>query len=464
VNLHSCQRGSFRDPSGFIFVRNETIYRQVNLSYKENFNYLKNTGLLDSLQKKRLLVSHEEVNMAAELSDAYLIIKPESIPFISYPYEWCFSQLKDAALLTLDVLQEALQHDMVLKDASAYNIQFNGSKPVFIDTLSFERYTEGRPWVGYRQFCQHFLAPLALISYKDERLSRLLCVYIDGIPLDLAIKSLPFVAILNPGLFFHLYLHAWAQKKYSSKYVFQQKTSSPKASKKIGKRSLYGIIQNLQSTIKGLTWKKKETEWAEYYTFHLYSAAAFENKQNIVKEFLWKCTPNIVWDLGANDGTFSRLASAVGARVIAFDIDPVAVEKNYQTGKKESDDRILPLILDLTNPSPAIGWANKERQSITERGRADVVMALALIHHLAIANNVPLKEIARLFRSMGEWLILEFVPKDDTQVQRLLSSREDVFLEYNEKYFLRDFLESYALVDCRPITDSGRKLFLMKAK
>lgn len=208
----------------------------------------------------------------------------------------------------------------------------------------------------------------------------------------------------------------------------------------------------------------KKTEWAEYYTFHNYSAAAFENKGSIVKEFIRKIAPRTVWDIGANDGAFSRLASEIGARVISFDIDPAAVEKNYQTSKKGSDNRVLPLLLDLTNPSPAIGWANNERLSITGRGRADAVMALALIHHLAIANNVPLREIAQLFSTMGDWLIIEFVPKDDPQVQRLLSTRLDIFHDYNESCFLRDFSGYYDLVDSKPIQGIGRKLFLLKTK
>ena len=465
MNRSICHGSSFRDPSGFLFTRNETLYRQINRSYCDNYDYLKSSGLLDTLQSRNLLIPHEEVDMALAVTpDAYRIIKPEIVPFVSYPYEWCFSQLKDAALITLEIFKESLQHNMVLKDASAYNVQFIGRNPIFIDTLSFERYAEGRPWVGYRQFCQHFLAPLALMSYKDVRLNQLQRVHIDGIPLDLASKLLPFSTSLNLGLFSHLYLHAWAQKRFSSNKAPQQQELSKQAIKGIDKRGLLAIIKSLRSTINGLAWKKKGTEWAEYYTFHNYSAAAFENKKGSIKEFIRKIAPRTVWDIGANDGTFSRLASEIGARVISFDIDPAAVEKNYQTCKKGSDNQVLPLLLDFTNPSPAIGWANKERQSITERGKADAIMALALIHHLAIANNVPLREIAQLFSTMGDWLIIEFVPKDDPQVQRLLSARLDIFHDYNESCFLRDFSGYYNLIDSKPIQGSGRKLFLLKTK
>ena len=195
--------GSFRDPSGFLFSQDGLIYRQINNCYKENYDYLINSGLYKDLLNSGLLISHKEVGSAyARSNDAYKIIRPEPLVFISYPYEWCFSQLRDAALLTLKIQKKSLQHGMSLKDCSAYNIQFKKSKPIFIDTLSFEKYEADRPWVAYKQFCQHFLVPLALMVYKDIRLSQLFRIYIDGIPLDLAIKLLPFYSYFNLSFFF----------------------------------------------------------------------------------------------------------------------------------------------------------------------------------------------------------------------------------------------------------------------
>ena len=213
---------SFRDPSGFLFFQEDILYRQVNLVYQENFNRLVESGLYDHLVNSGKLISHKETELPPpEPETAYKVIQPEQLSFISYPYEWSFSQLKDAALLTLDIQKRALQHGMTLKDSSAYNIQFppEDAKPVLIDTLSFEVYQEGSPWVAYRQFCQHFLAPLALMCFTDERLSQLLRVYIDGISLDLAGSLLPRRTKFNFGLLTHIHLHAAAQKRYAAEDV-----------------------------------------------------------------------------------------------------------------------------------------------------------------------------------------------------------------------------------------------------
>ena len=184
--------GSFRDPNGFVFVSEGTLYRQVNKSYQRHYDLLYSSGLYEALVSRHLLIAHDECDYLPHGNDQiYKVLRPLPVPFVSYPYEWCFSQLKDAALVTLDLQKRALAHNMVLKDASAYNIQFLDGKPLLIDTLSFETYEEGRAWVAYRQFCQHFLAPLVLMSQKDIRLSQLLRVYIDGIPLDLAASLLP---------------------------------------------------------------------------------------------------------------------------------------------------------------------------------------------------------------------------------------------------------------------------------
>ena len=248
---------SFRDPSGFLFYRDGTVYRQINLSYKDSYNTLRKSGLYASMVKDRLLISHEEVDIKPSTNGiAYKIIQPQAIQFISYPYEWCFSQLKDAALTTLKVQRRALNFGMTLKDATAYNIQFHMGKPIFIDTLSFEKYIEGKPWVAYKQFCQHFLAPLALMSYKDIRLAQLLRTYIDGIPLDLVSSLLPSCTKFKLALLTHIHLHAISQKHYADK-------PSGISSNKISKMGFLGILDSLESIVKGLKWKPCGTEWAD---------------------------------------------------------------------------------------------------------------------------------------------------------------------------------------------------------
>jgi len=451
---------SFRDPSGFLFRREGVLYRQVNQMYQPDYDRLMQSGLYQELVKAGLLVQHEEVAIPAEQSEnAYRILRPEVVSFISYPYEWSFGELKDAALTTLAIARRALEKGMLLKDASAYNIQFRQGNTVLIDTLSFETYQEGRPWMAYRQFCQHFLAPLALMAFTDVRLSQLLRVYIDGIPLDLASKLLPAKTRLNFGLASHIHLHAAAQKRYAD-----QPVEKAAGEKRISKLSLLGLLDNLEGTVNGLHWTPAGTEWADYYDATNYTREAFELKKSLVSTAIQRVQPGQVWDLGANNGEFSRLAADKGIETVAFDIDPDAVEKNYQAVKKNGERKMLPLVMDFTNPSPAIGWDNHERDSLANRGPVDMVFALALVHHLAISNNVPLDRLAESLAALGRWLLIEFVPKEDSQVQRLLATREDIFPRYTPAGFEEAFSGPFEIVEKTPIEGSRRTLYLMKVK
>lgn len=453
---------SFRDPSGFLFTRDGVLYRQVNQSYRKDYDLLMQSGLYEKLVKGKKLIPHQEVEIPPALPGiAYRVIQPERVEFISYPYEWSFSQLKDAALLTLSIQKTALEMGLSLKDASAYNIQFHRGRPVLIDSLSFEAYQEGKPWVAYRQFCQHFLAPLALMVYRDVRLSQLMRVYIDGVPLDLASELLPTRTRLNFGLMAHIHLHASAQKRYSDAPEQAQTQTQGRTMNKMG---LLGVIDSLKGAVSALKWEPKGTEWGDYYDATNYTRAAFDYKSELVKEFLQKIQPHQVWDLGANTGVFSRLAASSGIMTISSDIDPAAVEKNYREMREKKETSILPLVLDLTNPSPGIGWQNRERDSFAGRGPVDAVMALALVHHLAISNNVPLTDLAAFFASLGHWLIVEFIPKEDSQVQRLLMTREDIFPSYNKEGFEEAFQTVFTIQECRAIEGSKRILYLMEQK
>jgi hypothetical protein len=451
---------SFRDPSGFLFTRDGVLYRQVNRKYEGEYARLMESGLYEKLVRAGLLVPHVEVgNVQAESEGCYKVIEPERVSFISYPYEWSFGQLKDAALSTLSIQKRALKVGMSLKDASAYNIQFVRGKAALIDTLSFELYQEGKPWVAYRQFCQHFLAPLALMALKDVRLGQLLRVYIDGVPLDLADKLLPWSSRFNFGLLTHIHIHASAQKKYAGADVKSRGGS-------MNKQAMTGLIESLEATVRKLDWRPGGTEWGNYYHITNYSDAAFEHKKERVQEWANRVQPAMVWDLGANTGVFSRVAcqAVPGSQVISFDIDPSAVEQNYRQAKAEKSDRLLPLLLDLTNPSPAIGWANRERDAFNQRGPADMVLALAVIHHLAISNNVPLDQIAEFLAETGKWLAIEFVPKSDSQVQKLLISREDIFPSYTRQGFEMAFATRFRIHETVPVHESERYLYLMESK
>lgn len=458
LNLSKKVSGSFRDPSGFLFYYNKSLYRQINNRYKENYDYLIQSGLYQTLLESNLLIPHEEIkDNFTSSQNSYKVIKPDIIPFISYPYEWSFTQLKDAALTTLEIQRKAIEHGMSLKDASAYNIQFKDGKPILIDTLSFEKYSAGQQWPAYKQFCQHFLAPLALISYVDARLNLLFRVNIDGIPLDLVSKLLPFRTKLKFFLSIHLHLHAKTQKYFSDKIINIRQRN-------VGSHSLLGLVDNLISVIKKLKWHHKKTEWSGYYSLTNYSEEAFEHKKYLVCDFLDQIDSPIetIWDLGANTGIFSLLGSKKAKQVISFDYDPVAVEKNYRDNKTNSVKSTLPLILDLANPSPALGWAHQERISLKERGPADVIFALALIHHLSISNNVPFTKIADFFSKNCSWLIIEFIPKSDPQIQKMLATREDIFAEYQKDYFEKEFSKFFTIIRSYPIKNSKRIMYLMR--
>ncbi|MEE9554353.1 MAG: SAM-dependent methyltransferase [candidate division Zixibacteria bacterium] len=449
--------GSFRDPSGFLFYRDGRLYRQVNNIYRDNYDLLMNSGLYRKLVGERLLISHVEIDDWDSLAvDAYKIIAPESISFISYPYEWCFGQLKEAALTTLRIQKYALDFGMSLKDSSAYNIQFVNCRPIFIDTLSFEKYREGSPWVAYGQFCRHFLAPLTLMCRKDIRLNQMLRIYIDGLPLDLAGKLLPRRTWLKFSLLTHIHLHSESRKRFADRPAKNKK-------RQISRRALFAIIDSLEQAITGLRWKPANTEWADYYSETNYAPESLTRKKEIVAEYIEAINPPMVWDMGANTGFFSRIASAKGIETISFDFDPACVEVNYRECVKNGEANILPLLLDLSNPSPNIGWANRERMSLGERGPADLIMALALVHHLAISNNLPLFRIAEFFKENCRALIIEFIPKNDSQVRRLLATRDDIFPRYTKEDFEAEFEKKFTIVRSDKIPDSERTLYLMTA-
>ncbi len=447
---------SFRDPAGFIFRRGGRLFRQVNQQARPDYDRLIESGLYRELVDAGLLVAHEESDEPPHLAaPSYKVIEPEAIPFIAYPYEWCFGQLKAAALATLEIQRRAVARGMSLKDASGFNVQFRGARPVFIDTLSLEAHREGTPWVAYRQFCQHFLAPLALMSRVDPGLNQLLRTNLDGVPLALAARLLPGRTRLRPGLLLHVHLHAKA------KQVFDAKAEKPKE-RPFPRSALLGMLDSLGSSVAGLRWEPEGTEWADYYNDTNYTDASLAEKERLVGSFLDRVAPRTAWDLGANTGRFSRLASDRGAATVAFDVDPGAVERNFREVARRGEDRMLPLVLDLTNPSPGLGWANRERLSVAERGPADVVIALALVHHLAIGNNVPLPQVAEMLATLGRSLIIEFVPKSDSQVRRLLVVREDIFPGYTREGFEAAFAAHFATEAVEPIAGTERTLYLMR--
>ncbi len=451
---------SFRDPSGFIFTYNSRIYRTVDASYESTYVQLMKSGLYDRLIQESLLIPHKEVRPPKNVKNVKVVLEPEKIPFISYPYEWCFSQLKDAALLTLAIQKIALEYGMTLRDASSYNVQQYHGKAIFIDTLSFGIYTEGRPWVAYKQFCEQFLAPLALIAYVEPRLSRLSRSFLNGVPLDLAIKLLPWRKKIQKELLLHLVLHAHTIQSVD-------KPDTDKSKFFFSKSSMMGLISSLESAVRSITWNPTKTLWSDYVrnnTAVSYTPLSMEDKRRKVEYCINLCHSKYIWDLGANIGEFSRIASQLGAFVVSIDSDPSVIELQYLNNRSQNIRTILPLCIDVLNPTPNLGWMNTERESFYNRPRPDTILALALIHHLAIGENIPLSNLTKAFASLCEKLIIEFVPKSDQQVQDMLRFRKDIFSSYTQAEFETEFTKYFSVAFSKKISASDRWIYVFKKK
>ena len=451
---------SFRDPSGFVYRRDGVLYRQVQRSAAADWEAFHASGLYERLVGARLVVEHEEVALdLAAAPDAVAVIRPRAIEFISYPYEWAFSQLKEAALLTLELQSRALDAGMRLKDASVYNIQFDAGRPILIDSLSFEGAAPTEPWPAYRQFCEHFLAPLALIAHRDVRCGLMLREFIDGIPLDFAARLLPGRTRLNLGLSAHVHLHAGAQRRASKEPP--PADGAERRERRISETGQRALLDSLRRTVEGLRYDPS-SQWVDYATTTSYSDEGTASKGEIVRGMLADAGGATAWDLGANVGVYSAMAADAGYRVIAFDQDAASVEAHWRRVRGDGNPAILPLILDLANPSPSIGWALEERRSFLERGEPDVILALALVHHLAIGNNVPLPAVARLFARMAPHAIVEFVPKEDPMTRRLLAARPDIFADYTIDGFREAFGKAFRIERESRVADSPRTLFLLQ--
>ena len=452
---------SFRDRDAFVYYSDGAVYRWLNMSYKPHYEMFVGSGLYEELLGKGYLIEHHEVAAGEESRTAhmdgsscsYKLLKPERLRFISYPYEWCFSQLKDAALLTLDIQLLSLVKGMSLKDASAYNVQFKGCRPVFIDSSSFEIYEDGKPWVAYGQFCRHFLVPLLLMKHKDMRLVHLTKSFIDGIPLDLAVKLLPKRSLLSPMTFMNIYMH--------SGYQSPEKVISSKASgSRLEKGRQIQLLEALHSFISKLQGNSFKSEWSGYANNNSYSEIAGLNKMSIVEEYLRRASPDFIWDIGSNAGKYGIMASKLGMDVLAVDSDIEAVEKCYLSCESSGNERVLPLCADMVNPSPGTGWENMERKTLWARGKPDLVMALALLHHLIICEKITMDMAADFFSRLGRYLIIEFAPVSDKMVSLMLGSKNGEYAEYSIANFEKIFCRYFTIIDSRKIADSERSIYI----
>jgi 2-polyprenyl-3-methyl-5-hydroxy-6-metoxy-1,4-benzoquinol methylase len=448
---------SFRDPSGFIFTHNNLVYRQVNTVFKEDFDHFIKSGCYDHLRQKGLLISHEIIHENLTGSkDCYLTLKPFPVNFISYPEEWPFDLLKDAALLTLQLARESISYGMILKDATPYNIQWQNGKLIFIDTLSFEHYDEKKPWIAYRQFCEMFLSPLLLMYYAKKSLHELFLAYPEGIPLPITQSLLPLRSRFSLHTFLHIHLQA----------NLSQRNKNAKNKEFIySKQKLQNLLSSLEGLVHKLTLTNQQSVWGNYYKTTADRGDYLENKKTIINKWLDNL-PEVkkAIDLGANTGEFSKLLANKDMEVISADTDAVCINSLYRDIKKSGVKNIQPLIINLANPTPATGFTNEERPSFINRTKADLILALALVHHLAIGKNIPFKMIASLFSVLGENLMIEFVPILDTHVQLMLEQRENIFDWYDEEHFESAFGNYFNILQKETIKGSGRSLYLMNKK
>jgi hypothetical protein len=452
--------GSWRDPSGFIYRRDGVVHRQIAASHAPDWEAFTRSPLAAHLVEGGQLLPWSAAPLDARFDDgAAAVIRPVALDFISYPYEWTFGELRDAALLTLDVELAALDQGFSLKDASSYNVQFRGVRPVLIDHLSFERRQGDAPWPAYRQFCEHFLAPLALMAERDIRCGLLLRSHPDGIPLDFAVGLLPGRTRLRFGLASHLHLHARAQRGHADDGAAASRA-------RISLERLKALIGNLRSTVRGLHWEPAGTEWADYAELEhpSYGMASAGAKAGLVHGMIGDGSGRWCWDLGANTGAISSIAAGRGYRVLALDADPAAAERHYRSLTAEGRTDTTPLVMDLADPSPSLGWAERERAGLLERANADLVLALALVHHLAIGRNVPLPMVFDLFAQLAPEAVVEWVPRDDPMVQRMLAGRVDIFDRYTEPGFQRALTGQFDVVARLPIEGSSRVLYHLRRR
>lgn len=447
---------SFRDPSGFVFQWNGKYYRQVNQSCTGDYELLMNSGLYEHLTQKKLLIEHSETDeIVAERNNWYKTLQPAQLQHITYPYEWCFDQLKDAALLTISILKDAVDYGMIIKDATPYNIQFYKGAPLFIDTLSFEKYDADNAWVAYRQFCNMFLFPLYLEYYLRTDIQKTLIVYPDGIPVDITSKLLPLRSRTSLGVWLHVYLQNTVTRNADAK----------KDGGKFNRKKLLNLVDHLERTILQLKSGLRLSRWNNYYAETISSKDYLTEKEKIFREMADDAGSGSALDLGANDGYFSNILAQKKWTVIAVDNDSQTICRLYRRISEEGTVNITPVVMDIANPSPSTGFNNKERLEFHQRFRPNLVVALALIHHLVIGKNISLPVLASWFNDISQQkLIIEFVPKEDEKVRFMLASRKDVFGDYTQEHFEANFLRYFTISRRETIPGTHRVIYLMEKR
>ncbi len=424
--------GSFRDPDTRVFRHDGKIFRCLSARALDDWTHLAGTAFYRRLVQDGAVVATERVDDLEALPDLgakwSAVLKHETVPFVSYPYEWPFSMLKDAALLQLDLTLAALEEGMTLKDATPYNVQWFGSTPRFIDLGSFTVYEPGDPWAGYRQFCSQFLYPLMIQAYKDVPYHPWLRGSLEGMEAGHCLALLSLRDRFRRGVMTHVYLQAKAQSKFedSDRNVRRDLRAAG-----FGAAMITNNIRRLRSVVEQLTWQPDRSTWSEYTKAHSYADADLERKSNFVRRVLAPRRWRLVWDIGCNVGTYSRLAAEHAEYVLALDADHVVVDRLYGALKQEVRSNILPLLADVADPSPGLGWQGLERTPLGDRGVPDLILCLALVHHVVIGRNIPMEDLVAWLAAFGADLVVEYVGHDDPMVKKLMTNREGQSIQYS---------------------------------
>ena len=451
------EKGSFRDPAGKIFYHNNKVYRKLSKLGETRLRYIIDKNIIVDSIKNNFLINSKIVKLDEELAinNEDIIFEHEKIPFISYPYEWTFSQLKSAAIHHLDFHLFLLQRNATLIDASAYNIQFKGPRPIFIDLLSIKKYEEGEYWIGHKQFCENFLNPLILKSKKGISFNNWFRGNLEGIHTSDLNNALSFFDMFSYNIFVHVFLLNKLQmnsEKNKSLKVKKNKSKFPK-------KNFVSMLKQLRSFISGLKDKKNISTWQDYSKENSYKIKEATEKITIVKKFCERNKINNLVDLGCNDGVYSKCALDSGCNyVIGFDYDTNAIERAFQNSEKDKLN-FLPLYFDASNPSPNLGWDNRERKNLEERVNFDGVISLAFEHHLAIAKNIPIMDVVKWIMFLAPKGLIEFVPKNDETVQKMLELKGDIFLDYNKENFEKCIQNFGKIIMKNVISESGRTIY-----
>jgi SAM-dependent methyltransferase len=454
--------GSFRDPESRVFYAGEQVYRVLSREGFEDFEEVERSGLLEDPR----IVRTERIE-GAELpglltKETAAVLRHELIPFVSYPYEWTFSMLKDAALLQLDLLLAALDRGLILKDSSPYNVQFKGGRATFVDVGSFERLREGEPWVGYRQFCMLYLYPLLLQAAKGVEFHPWLRGQVDGITPAQMRGLVSFRDRFRRGLTTNVFLHARLEQRYADRPK-EVKQEVKRAG--MGKQLILANVRKMRKLVSRLSWDPPEGVWVAYGERNTYTDEDAQRKDEFVREVATGGRWRLVWDIGCNNGRYARIAAAGADNVVAVDADQGPVELLYRELREEGNETILPLTMNLADPSPGLGWRGLERRTLPDRGKPDLVLALALVHHVAISANVPVKEFVDWLAGLGSSLVIEFPTREDPMVQKLLApKREGLHPDYELDFFERCLGEAFHVERSERLRSGTRVLYFARPK